>query len=138
MAEDLPAAIKSMSAPYPTFGKLESADPRFDKLVLPGTKIEQLAEGFDWSEGPVWVKDGGYLLFSDIPRNSLMKWKEGEGISLYMKPSGYTGIIPYPPRAEPGSNANTLDSESRLTQCEHGDRRISILTTGGGKRHARR
>ena len=48
----------------------------------------KLAEGFDWSEGPVWVKDGGYLLFSDIPRNSVMKWKEGEGISLFMKPLG--------------------------------------------------
>jgi len=132
MAEDLPSAIKSMSAPYPTFGKLESKDPRFDKLLPPGTQMEKLAEGFEWSEGPVWVKDGGYLLFSDIPRNSVMKWQDGKGISLYMKPSGYTGIVDY--GREPGSNANTLDSQGRLTQCEHGDRRISVLTKEGGKR----
>jgi gluconolactonase len=124
--------IKSQSKPYPTFGKLESKDPRFDKLLPPDTKIEKLAEGFEWSEGPVWSKDGGYLLFSDIPRNSLMKWKDGEGVSLYMKPSGYTGIVDY--GREPGSNANTFDSQGRLVQCEHGDRRISVLTKDGGKR----
>ena len=72
-------------------------DPRLDKLVPKDAQMEQLAEGFDWSEGPVWVKDGGYLLFSDIPRNNVMKWKEGEGISLFMKPSGYTGVVDYGP-----------------------------------------
>src|SRR5262245_18971728 len=86
MAEDLPAAIKSHPSPYPTFGKLESKDPRFDKLVSPNAKLEKLAEGFVWCEGPVWVKDGKFLLFSDISRNSLMKWKAGEGMSLFMKP----------------------------------------------------
>ena len=73
--------------------------------------MEQLADGFDWSEGPVWVKDGGYLLFSDIPRNSVMKWKEGEGISLFMKPSGYTGVVDYSP--EPGSNGLNVDPQGR-------------------------
>src|SRR5262245_6573555 len=81
MAEDLPSAIKSDKSPYPTFGKLESKDPRFDKLISPDAKIEKLAEGFVWCEGPVWFKDGKFLLFSDIPRNSLMKWKDGEGMS---------------------------------------------------------
>jgi gluconolactonase len=126
--------IKSHSKPYPTFGKLESNDPRFDKLISPGTKMEKLGEGFEWCEGPVWSKEGGFLLFSDIPRNSVMKWKDGEGCSVYMCPSGYTGITPYPKGKEPGSNANTLDSQGRLTQCEHGDRRISVLTKDGGKR----
>jgi len=132
LAADTPAEIKSFSAPYPTFGKLESKDPRFDKLVSPDAKLEKLAEGFQWSEGPVWVKDGGFLLFSDIPRNMLMKWKDGEGVSVYMHPSGYTGITDY--GHEPGSNANTLDADGRLVQCEHGDRRISVLTKDGGKR----
>ncbi len=71
---------------YTSFGKIVRKDARFDKLVPPTANMEQLAEGFDWSEGPVWVKDGGYLLFSDIPRNSVMKWKEGEGATLWMKP----------------------------------------------------
>ena len=126
--------IKSHAKPYPTFGKLESKDPRFDKLISPNAKMEKLGEGFEWCEGPVWNKEGGYLLFSDIPRNSLMKWKDGEGVTLFMKPSGYTGITPYPKGKEPGSNANTFDSQGRLTQCEHGDRRISVLTKDGGKR----
>jgi len=132
MAEEVPSAIKNQKSPYPTFGKFESNDPRFDKLFQPGAKMEKLAEGFEWCEGPVWIADGKFLLFSDIPRNMLMKWKHGEGISVYMKPSGYTGIVDY--GREPGSNANTLDSQGRLTQCEHGDRRISVLTKNGGKR----
>ena len=132
MAEEVPSAIKSHKSPYPTFGKLESNDPRFDKLFPAGAKMEKLAEGFEWCEGPVWVTDGKFLLFSDIPRNMVMKWKDGEGISVYMKPSGYTGIVDY--GREPGSNANTLDSQGRLTQCEHGDRRISVLTKDGGKK----
>src|SRR5262245_59403410 len=87
---------------YPTFGRIVRKDPRFDKLAATDARMEQLAEGFDWSEGVVWIKDGGYALFSDIPRNSVMKWKDGEGISLFMKPAGYTGVVDYSP--EPGSN----------------------------------
>jgi gluconolactonase len=108
------------------------SDPRFDALIPPDAKLEVLATGFEWSEGPVWVRDGGYLLFSDIPRNSVMKWKEGEGISLFMKPSGYTGVTDY--GREPGCNGLTLDREGRLVSCEHGDRRVSRLEKEGGKR----
>lgn len=130
-ADKEPAMAKKV---YPTLGKLVSKDPRFDKLIPKDAVIEVLASGFEWTEGPVWIKDGGYLLFSDIPRNSVMKWKEGdgEGISLFLKPSGYTGVADY--GAEPGSNGLTLDSEGRLVSCEHGDRRMSVLTKGGGKR----
>ena len=82
-----PPALSAEKTKFPSFGKIERKDPRFDKIVPKDAHMEQLADGFDWSEGPVWIKDGGYLLFSDIPRNSVMKWKEGEGISLFMKPS---------------------------------------------------
>ena len=58
-----------------------------------------------------------------------MKWKEGEGVSVYLRPSGYTGRYPY--SKEPGSNGLTLDSKGRLCSCEHGDRRVSVLTVGG-------
>jgi gluconolactonase len=91
-----------------------------------------LASGFTWSEGPVWVKNGNYLLFSDIPRNSVMKWKEGEGVSVFLHPSGYTGNTFY--GKEPGSNALTLDPQGRLTLCQHGDRRVARLEPGGGMR----
>ncbi len=117
---------------FPILGKIHRLDPRLDKLLPKEAKIEVLSSGFEWAEGPVWVKDGGYLLFSDIPRNSIMKWKEGAGASLYMKPSGYTGVVEY--GAEPGSNGLTIDSEGRLVACEHGDRRISRLEKNGGKR----
>ncbi len=117
---------------FPVLGEIIRQDPKLDRLIPPGAKIEVVAAGFEWSEGPVWVRDGGYLLFSDIPRNSVMKWKEGEGISLYLKPSGYTGAADY--GREPGSNGLVLDPTGRLVSCEHGDRRISVLYPDGGKR----
>jgi gluconolactonase len=116
----------------PTIGEIIREDARFDQLVPKDARIEVLASGFDWTEGPVWIKDGGYVLFSDIPRNSVMKWKEGAGVSLFMKPSGYTGVAEY--GAEPGSNGLVVDRQGRLVLCEHGDRRISVMTWDGGKR----
>jgi gluconolactonase len=118
---------------YPTLGEIVRIDPQLDALVPADAKIEVLAGGFDWSEGPVWVpRDGGYLLFSDLPPNSIMKWVEGKGISLFLKPAGYTGAAPY--GGEPGSNGLALDRDGNLTLCEHGDRRMSRMTWDGGKR----
>jgi gluconolactonase len=116
----------------PTLGHILREDPRLDALIAPDAKIEVLGSGFEWAEGPVWFAKGEYLLFSDIPRNSVMKWKDGEGISLFLKPAGYTGIADY--GREPGSNGLTVDREGRLTLCEHGDRRIARLYWEGGKR----
>ncbi len=110
---------------YPMIGTIERLDPRFDELIPRDAALEKLAEGFEWSEGPVWVRDGGYLLFSDIPRNSVMKWKEGEGVSLFLKPSGYTGKAPR--GGETGCNGLLLDSDGRLILCQHGDRRMARL-----------
>ena len=114
-----------------TIGTLESLDPRFDKLVPPTAKIEKLAQGFAWSEGPIWIKEGGYLLFSDVISNTIFKWKAGAGITEFLKPSGYTGTIPR--GGEPGSNGLTVDSQGRLTLCEHGDRRVARLEKDGHK-----
>lgn len=117
---------------YPTLGKVIYDDPRLEKLIPKTSAVEMLASGFVWSEGPVWVKDGGYLLFSDVPQNTIFKWSEKEGLSTYLKPSGYTGHGEY--GDEPGSNGLTLDKEGRLIACEHGDRRVSAMPlTGGGK-----
>jgi gluconolactonase len=125
-------ALAADPTEYPTFGKIDRKDARLEKIVPADAHMERLAEGFDWSEGPVWIKEGGYLLFSDIPRNSVMKWKHGEGISLFMKPSGYTGVVEY--GGEPGSNGLTLDPQGRVVFCEHGDRRVSRLEKDGGKK----
>src|SRR5438552_1495457 len=114
-----------------TIGKLESLDPRFDDLVPPTAKIEKLAQGFAWSEGPIWLKEEGCLLFSDVISNTVFKWKAGEGVTEFLKPSGYTGSIPR--AGEPGSNGLTVDSHGRLTLCEHGDRRVARLEKDGHK-----
>jgi gluconolactonase len=124
----------SAASAQQTLGTIHRHDPRFNDLVSADAKIEVLASGFTWAEGPVWVPDdsGGHLLFSDIPRNAVFKWKDGAGISLFLCPSGYTGYVYY--GLEPGSNGLLLDPQGRLVSCEHGDRRVSVLTEGGGKR----
>jgi gluconolactonase len=117
---------------FPTLGKIVRDSPRLDALLDKNAQIEVLESGFDWSEGPVWDRKGGYLLFSDIPRNSVMKWTPKDGISLFMKPSGYTGVAPY--SREPGSNGLIIDAQGRLISMEHGDRRVSRMDPDGGKR----
>ncbi len=120
----------------PTIGEVLRLDPRMDRVIAPGARLEVVASGFDWTEGPLWIDaqgdEKGYLLFSDIPRNSVYRWREGVGVDLYLKPSGYTGRSNY--GTEPGCNGLLLDSRGQLVSCEHGDRRISVLTAGGGKR----
>jgi gluconolactonase len=115
-----------------TLGTIERLDPAFDNLVGPDTKLEVLATGHIWTEGPVWVpREGGFLLFSDIPRNRVYKWKPGEGESVFMEPAGYTG--PATNLKEPGSNGLLLDPDGRLVLMEHGDRRVSRLDRWDGK-----
>jgi gluconolactonase len=112
--------------------KLVAENDAFYNYIDKNAEIEILAEGFTWSEGPVWIKEGGYLLFSDVPKNTIFKWKEGEGISEFLKPSGYTGVLPY--SREPGSNGLTINNNGELVACEHGDRRITRMPlVGGGK-----
>jgi gluconolactonase len=117
---------------YPTLGRVIREDPRLDKLIPRDARMEVLATGFAWSEGPVWIKDGGYLLFSDIPNNAVMKWTAQEGARLWLKPAGYTGASDY--GREPGSNGLVVDPQGRLIFCEHGDRRLSRMERDGGKR----
>lgn len=117
---------------FATLGRILREDGSLDNILPKDAKIEVLSSGFEWAEGPVWWKKEKAVLFSDIPRNSVMIWREGVGVKTYLKPSGYTGAGDY--SAEPGSNGLTFDAEGRLVSCEHGDRRVSVLTNGGGKR----
>ena len=129
----LPTATRGeeKKAEHKPFGTIERKDPRFDKLIAPTAKaMEDLAHGFDWSEGPVWVnKDGGYLLCSDIPKNQIVKWQEGKGKSVFLHPSGYTGKDT--DLKEPGSNGLLLDSEGRIVMMQHGDRCVARLEKDG-------
>lgn len=122
-----PPTVKSFAAPYPTFGSIERLDPALDALVPPGAVLEKLAEGFAWTEGPVWVPRGGYLLFSDIPPNTIYKWKEGKGVTVFMKPAGYHGDRQ--DLKEQGTNGLALDPRGALVMCQHGNRRLARLAS---------
>jgi gluconolactonase len=111
------------------FGTIDRLHPAVDKLVPPSATIEKLAEGFDWSEGPVWLKRQDCLLFSDVPQNVVYRWRQGEGVSVFLKPSGYTGEARR--SGEPGSNGLTVDAQGRLVLCQHGDRRVARLEKDG-------
>lgn len=126
---DPPAAatVKSHAAPYPTFGSIERLDPALDEILATDAKLEKLAEGFDWTEGPVWVKKGKYLLFSDIPPNAIYKWTEAKGVTLFMQPSGYHGTDAT--LKEPGTNGLTIDKKGNLVMAAHGDRRLARLAS---------
>lgn len=132
----LAPAILVAAAPVVLMSQMSDArtgmlrkDPRFDTLIPKDAALEQLAGGFAWSEGPVWDRRAGAVLFSDIPNNVVNKWKQGEGLSVFLKPAGYTGSAPFTGR-EPGSNGLTFDAQGRLVLCQHGDRRISRLENG--------
>jgi gluconolactonase len=99
---------------------VEVLDPKFERLRINATRIERLATGMRWSEGPVWFGDGRYLLWSDIPNNRIMKWEEATGaVSVFRSPSSY-------------ANGNCRDREGRLITCEHGARRVSRTGYDGG------
>jgi gluconolactonase len=110
-------------------------DPRLDEIVGPNPKIHKLADGFQFTEGPVWVRDGGYLLFSDPNANTIYRYVPGVGnetgtLSVYRRPSGYSGADAAEYR-QPGSNGLTLDPEGRLTINEHGNHRVTRVEKNG-------
>jgi len=101
---------------------VERLDPALDRIIPAQPTLEKVATGFTWTEGPVWVP-AGYLLFADIPSNSIRKWSPAEGTSVFLQPSGYKGAAPYG-GPEPGSNGMTLDSHGRLTVAGHAQRDV--------------
>ena len=112
-------------AQYKTTGSIERIDPAFDNIISPSAKIEIIAEGFDWSEGPVWVEKYKMLLFSDVPRDTIFKWTEKKGKEVYLTHSGYTGTIPR--GGEMGSNGLTLDNKGNLVLCQCGNRQMARM-----------
>jgi gluconolactonase len=109
-----------------TTGSVEKLDPSLESLINNDAKIEVLAEGYKWSEGPVWIESEKMLLYSDVPMNTIYKWTEKNGAQVFLTPSGYTGETPSASR-EPGSNGLTLDNKGKLILCQHGDRRVARL-----------
>jgi gluconolactonase len=146
------ASAAEPAGKYPTFGTIERKDPAFDQLVPKDAKLEKVASGFTWTEGPLWCKNEipgadkssavvksaasgrtPFLLFSDIPPNRIMRWSEPSTEAVvFMHPAGYTGSKPR--GGEPGTNGLTLDKEGHLVACDHGDRRIYRLQSDGTKK----
>jgi gluconolactonase len=109
----------------------ESHNRLFARYILPNAQLEELATGFRWIEGPIWIGDAGCLLFQDLPNNRTMRWIEGLGTSVYRAPSNY-------------ANGQTRDREGRLVSCshrgrclyrtEHDGRITTLVERHGGKR----
>lgn len=110
----------------PGWSMTPSSSPALDAILEPGAPLEVLAEGFTWSEGPVWIADGDYLLFSDVPQNRIHRWSAAEGASVFLTPSGYAGDDASAFR-EPGSNGLILGPSGTILMADHGNRAIARL-----------
>jgi len=113
-------------SPYKSIGAIERMDPALDNIISSNAKAEIIAEGFEWSEGPLWIEENKMLLFSDVPTNTIYKWTKEKGKEIYLKPSGYTDSVPSICK-EPGSNGLLLDGEGSLVLCQHGDRKMAKM-----------
>jgi gluconolactonase len=110
-------------------GEIVRLDPALDAVVPPTARVEKVAEGFEFIEGPVWVPEG-YLLFSDPNANKIWRWTPEGELSVFRAKSGYAGFDAGE-YGQPGSNGLALDAEGRLTICEHGNRRVTRLEKNG-------
>lgn len=117
--------------PVPVAGvSVARLDPALDQIVPASPVVEKLADGFQFVEGPVWVRDGGYLLFSDPNANTMYAWTPEGQLSVFRAKSGYAGVD-IGEYGQPGSNGLTLDRDGRVTINEHGNRRVTRLEKNG-------
>jgi gluconolactonase len=114
--------VAAMAAPAPT-GFVKRLNPGLDAIIPPSATVEFLAEGFRWAEGPVWIAQGDYLLFSDPPANIVYRWRKGEGAQPFLSPAGFQGDIPAGVR-EAGLNGLTTDKDGALIAADSGTRAI--------------
>lgn len=139
----MPAAVEAPS--YANVGRITAYDASFHAIVAPDARIERIAEGFEWAEGPLWMRDGGgYLLFNDVPGNTLHRWSQRDGQSVFLKPSGYQGSDTSGLReagangmeAEPGGTVLFADSGTRvIARLDPATkRRTTVAATYRGKR----
>ncbi len=128
----IPGCTKSAPPPEPATSsnanhaattplKIDRLDPSIDSIIPADATLERVATGFKWVEGPVW--DQGSLYFAEIPSNSIRRWTPGEGVRIWLQPSGYQGSAPYG-GPEPGTDGMTLDAHGRLTVAGHAQRNV--------------
>lgn len=115
--------------------RIDRWDPAMDAIVPQDWKIEKLAEGFGWAEGPIWVKNGGYLLFTDVPGNKMWKWSEKGGLEKFLDPSGAANPDPAIWR-EAGANGLALYDKHSIVYADTGNRVIQRLDLRSKKKTA--
>jgi gluconolactonase len=123
---EAPVAVE----PHEVNIRVERDDPRIDAIVPPNAKLYKIAEGFQFTEGPIWLRDRHLLLFSDPNHNTIYQYTDGAPLKVFRDKSGYDGadIADY---GQPGSNGLTLDKQGRLTIDEHGRHRMTRLERDG-------
>ena len=110
-----------------TRGNVQIFDESAKIFVNEDSRIELLADSLFLSEGPLWIESQNSLLFTQVASNKVFKWNENDGLSVYLDPSGYTGIVPAEPDGLVGSNGMVLNSNGDLILAQHGDRRVAKL-----------
>ena len=130
-----PAAVPRPAvqpAEAPAEGTIDRLDPRLDDLLAANAVVERIADGFQFIEGPVWVggASDGHLLFSDIPGDTVYRWSEADGTSVFLNP---VFLPELDTNGQGGSNGLTLDPEGRVVLSEHGNRRLARIEADGSR-----
>lgn len=107
--------------------KIEIFDREMSEVVDTTSKIEILAEGFTWSEGPLWLNSENMLIFTDVPENKIYSWDEKNGKKEYLSPSGFT--INDTRGGKEGANGLALNADNELILCQHGNRAVAKMLT---------
>lgn len=111
--------------PATEIGTIEFISDELSGLIKKDAKVEIIADGFQFTEGPCWVSKEKMLLLSDVPGNTIYKWTEAKGKEIYIQPGGYTDTAKR--GGFMGPNGLTLSSDGKLLICQHGDRRIAVM-----------
>jgi gluconolactonase len=114
------------AADFPAIGRTTTFDPSFQEIVAADAQIEKLTEGFIWSEGPAWLRDGNYLLFNDVPENTLYRWTERDGLTVFLEPSGLADPDPEITR-EAGANGLYAEPAGTVLLADSGTRVVARL-----------
>ncbi|WP_241559065.1 SMP-30/gluconolactonase/LRE family protein [Chitinophaga barathri] len=116
----------SLAQEHPPVAVVEKMHPDLDAVIDVHAQVTVIADGFGWVEGPVWVEKQKMLLFSDVMQNRIYQWTAEKGASAYLEPSGYTQSVKR--GEELGSNGLALNARGQLVLCQHGDRRVAVMT----------
>ncbi|MDP5459568.1 SMP-30/gluconolactonase/LRE family protein [Alishewanella sp. SMS8] len=122
----LTPAVLAQTTPLPQRPVL-MLQPQLAEIIAEDATLEILAEGFSWSEGPIAEPGSGDIVFSDVPENKVYRWNEHAGLTLFLQPSGYTGLHPENNRQQ-GANGLIFNADKQLVIAQHGDRRIALFT----------